>query len=669
MGWFSSWGDGGPAANWPSFDSSGQASGKAAGILRWFARGGSHINQYNWAGGNSLGRSAGSSMVNAYYWDAPLASDNLAQGPERAHIASAFAAIAAVAAQLLASPAQNKLQVQLPYYASGALHAPDSDHVAFIYPGSPDLAFLENHHGGAAALLWRGRNFSLSAGSSQLVFANGTLLFDSAAVAPFGLQRAWTPAPAGSLAGLRTWADPAVPSAPGAIPAPTPPRTPWVGSALGATVVGAAPLEAVQFCEYDSELVYYVTPLAPGALAAAIAASSSAANVSLTLASARAQAWAAFVNGTLVGTGSELSHSGGRARLALALNLSALAGAAGGTSVLTLLSTSLGIDNGGGVSSGESSGVKGITSAAAGAVVLGGVDLTAAAPWTHVCGSRGEALGLAGAPNAVPWAPAPPAAPALPPLTWLRADFTAPPRTLPPPPGQEATATLNLDVTGLSRGRFYVNGVDLGRYWSKLCGGTFMCQRFYSIPLDLLRPGEGANTLLLLDELGASNASAMTLAVSENLPPPPPPPCGAPPAGGGPAGTFPCGSTFTALAATPRSGSGGGATLALAQAPALCLGVAQGAARTIALLPCNASSPAQAWLLPGAGAGAGSVSAVSGGSGLCLDVFGQNASVGAGLDLWGCNGGSNQAWEWVGGELRSQLTGGRLCAGLCVYAA
>ena len=97
MGWFASWGDNGPAGNYPEYDSSSQSRGKSAGILRWFARGGSHINQYNWAGGNHFARTAGSSMVGIYYWDAPIASDNLAQGPERLHIARTFAALASPA--------------------------------------------------------------------------------------------------------------------------------------------------------------------------------------------------------------------------------------------------------------------------------------------------------------------------------------------------------------------------------------------------------------------------------------------------------------------------------------------------------------------------------------------------------------------------------------------
>merc|ERR1712232_566416 len=70
MGWFDSWGGKTPAGQWPTFDSTQQSSSKSFGILRWTARGGSHVNFYNWAGGNHFARNAGSSMVNAYYWKA-----------------------------------------------------------------------------------------------------------------------------------------------------------------------------------------------------------------------------------------------------------------------------------------------------------------------------------------------------------------------------------------------------------------------------------------------------------------------------------------------------------------------------------------------------------------------------------------------------------------------
>lgn len=50
QGWFASWGDNRPAGNWPDYDSTGQSAQKSQGILTWVARGGSHVNFYNWAG-------------------------------------------------------------------------------------------------------------------------------------------------------------------------------------------------------------------------------------------------------------------------------------------------------------------------------------------------------------------------------------------------------------------------------------------------------------------------------------------------------------------------------------------------------------------------------------------------------------------------------------------
>ena len=77
----------------------------------------------------------------------------------------------------------------------------------------------------------------------------------------------------------------------------------------------------------------------------------------------------------------------------------------------------------------------------------------------------------------------------------------------------EMVATLNLDVEGLSRGRFFVNGMDLGRYWSKTCGSD-LCQRYYPIPFDILKAT--GNQLVVLDELGVGDIRSVALAVSTN---------------------------------------------------------------------------------------------------------------------------------------------------------
>jgi hypothetical protein len=621
-------------------------------------------------------------MINMYYWDAPLASDNLAQGPERLHMARTYAALSKVAPVVLAGAAQLHQQVQVPYYpvSGGPLNPGDSEHVAFVYPaaeGLPAVAFFENT-GRPAIFTWLGFNYTVTGGNT-LAWGNGTVIFSSDDVTPFGLKRVWNALPQSSTfasPGWTQWLDPVVPSSPSAIPAPTPSRTPWSGSALGAVIASALPLEAVNFTEYDSELGLYITTLSASALAAAIAGSPGGAASAVPLsfsAAAKANAWAVFANGALVGNGWELSHSGGSGSLSFPLNLTGVTAPV----ALTLLSSSLGIDNGVGInnqgSSFSTSMVKGVASQSARSVTLGGVDLTSAETWTHVVGAAGELAGAGGAGGAsLNWAAAP--AGATPPMAWLRVNFTAPPEVLSLGPGVEINATLNLDATGLSRGRFFVNGFDLGRYWSKLCGSTSMCQRYYSIPFDLLLPGPGANMLVVLDEMGATNVSAIALAVSFNAPPPPPTPCGPIPPAGVLAVTGVCGSNGTIFTTSPATvGPAGSVTLSLLSSPStMCLGLAPGNSSSsgspfVGVVPCNAGDLTQAWTIPAAGSH-GTVTNAAKGSGTCLDVFGQGNDVGTPLDLWSCNGGSNQDWAWTpqaggGGTLVSGMDS--LCTGAC----
>ena len=147
-------------------------------------------------------------------------------------------------------------------------------------------------------------------------------------------------------------------------------------------------------------------------------------------------------------------------------------------------------------------------------------------------GSRGEALQVyteaGAAKHAVNFTPLAGGEDSSPPMTWLRTTFDAPGAVRAQPAGVELASVLNLDVVGLSRGTFWVNGQNLGRYWSKSCGAAcphppcpsgvalVPCQRYYSIPFDYLKPT--GNVLTLLDEMGATGLSKTGLAVSSIAP-------------------------------------------------------------------------------------------------------------------------------------------------------
>jgi hypothetical protein len=117
---------------------------------------------------------------------------------------------------------------------------------------------------------------------------------------------------------------------------------------------------------------------------------------------------------------------------------------------MVLLSVSLGISNFPGTD--PAINVKGIV----GKVMLGGTDIPpAAGGWINRPVLSGELLNASsvdGGRGAVNWTPQPVA-------VGIGAAF------LDPRPAVPADAVLLLEVTGLSRGHFWVNGHDLGRIW------------------------------------------------------------------------------------------------------------------------------------------------------------------------------------------------------------
>jgi len=89
-------------------------------------------------------------------------------------------------------------------------------------------------------------------------------------------------------------------------------------------------------------------------------------------------------------------------------------------------------------------------------------------------------------------------------LTWYKTSFSV---------KQYSTDySLLLKLQGFSRGHYYVNGVDLGRYWLIIEGGEFV-QEYYFIPPDLV-DYDDSNLLVIGEELGAPDPSKATLVLS-----------------------------------------------------------------------------------------------------------------------------------------------------------
>ena len=108
---------------------------------------------------------------------------------------------------------------------------------------------------------------------STSIIKNGEVIFNTADVKLTGTSHVWTPLTA--AAGLPTdsaaWSsyqDASIAATAADLPAPSKSYTPWSGSSLGRVVVSPAPMEAVNFTEYDSELCIYAAEVATETLEA-----------------------------------------------------------------------------------------------------------------------------------------------------------------------------------------------------------------------------------------------------------------------------------------------------------------------------------------------------------------------------------------------------------------
>ena len=269
------------------------------------------------------------------------------------------------------------------------------------------------------------------------------------------------------------------------------------------------PLEQLNLTMDKTEYVAYSTVLR--ADSDAVKACSGTGTCEIEIGSRISNAFAVYVGTRLIGQFDNHAHGYGAITLKSSLPAPLLRPADGDAPILTLLSTSLGMHS----HVGTSLDFKGIV----GAVKLGGVDITSnAGGWAHGVGLLGEAADAKngtgsstvrwGVCSATNHTRAPSVAQNA--LTWWRADFA-----LARLPSVKPFETVLLDLYGMSRGHFSVNGHDLGKYWLINGPSGRPTQRYYHVPVSVLRFGTGAtNTLVLGDELGAPNASAPRIVFS-----------------------------------------------------------------------------------------------------------------------------------------------------------
>jgi len=227
-------------------------------------------------------------------------------------------------------------------------------------------------------------------------------------------------------------------------------------------------------------------------------------NNSLTYTGRLANAYLLFLNGTFYNSTADYSHNGGATPINLTFSTSLR-----GDVLVELLSVSLGIDSGGELD------YKGIGSATS--IKLNGVVVS---NWSQQNGTGGELLQIYGAGvNAVPWSEGWNATIGRS-ATWYNTTFTLANIS------QFIDNPLLLNVTGLTRGHAYVNGNDIGLYWTLPGLGDYSlpswaCQDaiydtageptqiLYHIPPDWLY--EGTNNLTIFEDTGIASLATVNL--------------------------------------------------------------------------------------------------------------------------------------------------------------
>lgn len=439
-------------------------------IMRWFARGGAHHNYYMWFGGNHVARWAGSSVTNKYADGVNLHSDGLPNEPKKTHLQRLHKLLGMYSNVLLGCDSQINNSQQVTVFNSSA-HAfvNATKQFAFIYTtDSGGVAFLENWDETAAWVKFEDKVFNLPSDSSTLIdLTTGVELYCSAKVNSTGLptERVYT-----TIDSNLVWSA-------------------WQEDVtnLEGSFRSQYPLEQLSVTQDESEYLFYQIYIKVD----------KAGNYNITLLSQLANAMLAFVDGKLHSNTYNNQHNGGEAVFTLPISLND-----SNLHQLTLLSVSLGINNGVSPGSYQS---KGIT----GTVLLGpSTDITEGI-WEHRAKLEGEIRevytteGSSSVTWTSDWQKYVNQS-----LVWFKCSFAW--------VNISAGHTLLLNLDGMGRGHIYLNGMDLGRYWLIEVNGVRV-QQYYFIPPDLI---QDTNMLTLVEELGAPDPSKVALVESTMVVPP-----------------------------------------------------------------------------------------------------------------------------------------------------
>ena len=458
--------------------------------LKWFARGGSHLNYYMWWGGYNRGRTAAGGIANMYASNAMLCPSGQRRQPKYDHLRSLHRLLIDLAPYLLESPSGMLKDQSISIMGATGNWEAGKEQRMFIYSierkeGNEyarhnEIVFVENDsEGSIIALLHLPQNGNQTInmqGNSGVVLLNGMLMFDSAAINPqaIAVRRIVIESPV-DLLDWQSYLEPA-----GANPANS------------ATQTSSAPIEQTQLMmssRVSSDYAWYTTifrvPWFMGDIQ----------NATIAIDTQKASAMIVYINKVFVGTQADPNHDEGN--ITFTLEIGTLSPA---TYKLSILSENFGYGNLiGRFGANTRAKGKGIT----GSVSVSGMcqtkrcgfSLVDGRTWHSFAGLHGEHKdGQSGflARGAIENTPSSPG-------VWTRALFDT-------PSYDASSQSLFLDIT-TGRGHFWLNDHDLGRYWNITRGETpTYTQRYYFLPNEYLYTNGHLNELRLFNSLGGDHS-------------------------------------------------------------------------------------------------------------------------------------------------------------------
>ncbi len=428
---------------------------------------------------------AGSSIANWYADGVNYHSDGLPHEPKRTHLNRLHKLLAENQEILLSDSIQ---------YGKEIVIDNNQNTFAYVYNNPSDstqnLTFLYNMENKNITLKFKGNSYIMPNESVSIIDNAGKELYNSAKINKTGLatKRVFSTLYSGQDLIWSSWTEDNT-------------------KRNDKPITNKTPLEQLKLSNNTVEQMYYFTNFT-------LSSSYSSGDVKLKFMGYTSNRYMIFIDNKYIDTKWDYTHDSYAVNFTFTLNT---AFESGKEYTLNVMSASQGMDNrnGRGVATGmgpnaqDKKGLVGLVQLTDNGKVI--KDLTEN-NWSQFIGLSGESLNVAQNPTVVTFkSPADTNNP----LTWYKTSFKT-------QIYNESTVLL-MDIgdntgsennKGLIRGRFYINGVDMGHYNNIVQENKIMVQRYYFIPRDMLNENGGENILIVFDEMNVVNVSNMNIVLS-----------------------------------------------------------------------------------------------------------------------------------------------------------